>query len=847
MNENSKWKLSTQYGFFSIIVSLGLYMIIYTICDFYPVGKFSVLTWDLEAEYATFFAYLRRLLLGQDVTIFSQGISLGANSIGLLASYALSPLNFLLLFFREEHLALGIMLIIILKHGLTALTMYYFLIVKFNDLECSFNEKRKQYLLYAVLSIIYSMSGYAINNQFNLMWLDGMIILPLICAGLEIEERENKKGLAVFSLWMALISNFYIGYMLWIFSFLYFVFIRIENIKNSNWIKKSINYAKTVICAAGLGMILVLPLLHTLSLGNSGENEEGKVLELLKNVNWWKFILVGIGLLCIFLCKKRIHGLREVVWRKCKEYLREIKKWEEKHFVLSLIGDTILILSIAAVALKLINIYEYKGKVSKEVLYLPLKLFLGTFDIDEIIYGLPNIYVSGLIVMMVIYYFLNTEVKLEEKLVQGLLPSIIFVSMFVKNLDYIWHGFAVPHGSRYRYSFLFSFCLILIASNSVLYLWKEERETKKKIKCNVLMGMILSLWIAFSLYKYMSLDSKFLSIDKIVYTVIFYIMIMICFLKRKRTMMLSLMILLVCTELCFNGVLCLKNMSYRDYKDYQQEIVTINEIIGIIKDKDDGVYRIESPDGGVNNGLLYGYDSISHYSSVMPINSVNMLEEFGLKTKNTDNMQAKYNTEINATQAGLLNIKYIYSKKEIMKEGFIEILSYKGYRVYENLEWKQRGFIVAEDKITNSMEDFIEINDFIEQQVEQLNGNRSDCLEYFVVNNSLEDKYLVLSIADDKGWSVTLDGEKANIESAYGTLISIRIPEGEHEVIFQYQVPYLKLGATISILTLICILIANIQKRRKYFVIENTKPLAMLGKSVSGNGEDINKKSPMVY
>lgn len=812
-------KLKFYYGSIALIGSLSLYMIIYAICGFYPMGKWSVLTWDLEGEYITFFSYLRTMLLESSTTLYSQGMSLGSNTIGLLASYAMSPLNLLLLLFEEKFLPLGIMIVILLKHGLTALTMYYFLTIRYFYGDKNASENSRYYMLYAVLSIAYSLSGYGVNMQFNLMWLDGMIILPLICAGLEASERENKKGLAIFSLWTALISNFYIGYMLWIFSFIYFCFLRLEHGIKKEWFKKALNYIDIVVSALGLGMVLLLPLLYSLSLRNSEEEEGSKIADFLKNIGWNKVVLACMGLICIVILGITIYKRKDLLKKKYAGCINKIKVWSEQHFVVGLICELGLILIVAAALLKVINVYEYKGKVLKEVLYIPLKLFVGTFDVDEIIYGLPNIYVSSMVIIMVIYYFLNEEVKLKDKLIQSSLAFIIFVSMFVKRIDYIWHGFAYPHGSRYRYSFLFSFCLILIAAKSVSYIWKDkEKDINKKyrIRLNLRIGFVLSLWLAFSLYKYSSLGKAFLSVEKILFTVGFYIAVLACFLWKKRQhKAVYFMIFFICCELCCNGVLCLKSMTYREYEDYQREAEAITEIVGMLEEKDSGIYRIEASDGGVNKGLLYGYDSISHYSSVMPIQAANLLDEFGLKVPNMDNMLVRYKADTDAEQAGLLNIKYIYSKEKLEQDKFVEILSHKGYKVYENLAWKQRGGLISEEYITDNPKDFIGISNLLEQDGVQAYENKSSELKYNISNESGEDKYLLLTIADDRGWSAKLDGKTIDIEKAYGALMSVRIPAGTHEVTFLYQVPFLKVGAIISSVFLLTILGVNILKNRK--------------------------------
>ena len=811
MNKYVKNKDIVYYGLYTVVVSLGLYIVIYAICGFYPFGEFTTLTWDLEGQYVSFLSYFRQILLENDITLYSQVISLGSGTIGLIAYYLLSPFNVLLMLFELHNLPIGITIIILCKHCTSALVMFYFLYVKFSCFE--YDYRKNKYKVYSVLAVIYSLCGFAVNMQFNIMWLDGLIFLPLICAGLEKAERTDRKGLAVFSLWMALITNFYIGYMLWIFSFLYFVFLRLEYGKKENRIRKWFNYISIVLTALGLGMVLLLPLLYSLSLRNSGESKISKLIKLLNYGILIKLIFVFILLVIIgfYIYKnKKLRCNCKKVFLKISDV---INKYRRQNRVISLFIEIVVILIMAAFVLKIVNILEYKGKVTKEILYLPLKIFIGTFDVDEIRDGLPNVYVCSLVVILVIQFFLNAEIKMKEKLIYGSLPMFMLVSMFVKRIDYVWHGFAYPHGSNYRYSFLFSFCMILIAAKNIDYLWKDNKGDLKEeqIELNVIGGLIVSLAVIFSLYKYPSLGKEFLSNFKIVITVFFYIVTFGC-LKRRRTNKLIVMVLIVAIELCCNGVLCLRKLPYQTLEDYQKEVRNITEVLDVIEENEEGNYRIEIVSGRSNDALLYGYDSITHYSSMMPEQSALLLGEFDLTTENMDNMQVKYQAGMDAKKAGLLNIKYVISKEKLNQEGMVEICAQAGYRIYENLAWKQRGLLIAKEDITEEPKDFVKLNSELVKDVAQIDGIQDDKLKFYITNEADIEKYLVLSVADEKGWSAMVDGKSVDIEKAYGALISVSIPKGSHEVIFEYQVPYLRLGIFFSSLVLAGVFVVYIKK-----------------------------------
>lgn len=60
--------------------------------------------------------------------------------------------------------------------------------------------------------------------QHNTMWIDNLIYLPLILLGVENIIKNGKYKMFIITLSLAIMSNFYIGYMTCIFVALYFFY-----------------------------------------------------------------------------------------------------------------------------------------------------------------------------------------------------------------------------------------------------------------------------------------------------------------------------------------------------------------------------------------------------------------------------------------------------------------------------------------------------------------------------------------------------------------------------------------------------------------------------------------------
>ena len=70
--------------------------------------------------------------------------------------------------------------------------------------------------------------------------------------------------------------------------------------------------------------------------------------------------------------------------------------------------------------------------------------------------------------------------------------------------------------------------------------------------------------------------------------------------------------------------------------------------------------------------------------------------------------------------------------------------------------------------------------------------------------NASKDATLICSIPYDNGWSVYIDGKKAETNDIYGALISVNVPAGEHTVTLKYMPVNFILGC---IITSLCIII----------------------------------------
>lgn len=256
-----------QYAM-SFVLPVFLLLVIYMIWGQYPFGDRTLLIWDMDEQYAPFFAHLHSILHGDASALYSFSRALGGNMLNVSAYYLISPFNIIFYFFDAENIYIGILIVTLLKTGACGMAMQWFL------------NRRRQDGFSVIFSTAYALSAYMIGYQFNIFWIDSLILLPLVCDGIERLADEQKYLFYTITLALSVITNFYIGYMICIFSVLYFIcyFIFISDKRPYKEFKTVLIYIASSFLGGMLSMCVSLP---TLDIMRGGKN--GLSLSILKN------------------------------------------------------------------------------------------------------------------------------------------------------------------------------------------------------------------------------------------------------------------------------------------------------------------------------------------------------------------------------------------------------------------------------------------------------------------------------------------------------------------------------------------------------------------------------------
>lgn len=274
-------------------------------------------------------------------------------------------------------------------------------------------------------------------------------------------------------------------------------------------------------------------------------------------------------------------------------------------------------------------------------------------------------------------------------------------------------------------------------------------------------------------------------------------------------------------------------------QDFFREMyrVDLADCLNYLKENDPTFYRVEKDyiSGTVSmDSSGQGYRGISTYNSVMNGNVKEFVETCYPELFFADhNHYTFWNNVDDNWLAAFLGVKYILSGNGEPDETKYKLLDQVGsLYIHENVLDAQTAHFYTQDISEESLkelcteenreellgeaialEDGTEIGDASESQTlkseeqETAEQNSSVTLDApqkdSVVTGSVHaeaDGYALFMIPYEKGWSLTIDGEKAELLRGDIGFLACEVPEGDHTILLTFEAPGLKAGTIGSVL-----------------------------------------------
>lgn len=387
-----------RYVFLTTVLATVCIAVIYVIFSVFPFGSITVMRMDLYHQYGPLFAELYDRIVEHKSLLYSWNTGGGSSFLGNYLNYLSSPLSFLIFLFDKEDISYAITFIVAFKCILSATSFSYYLKKSFN---------KDNYFL-SVFGILYAFSAYFLAYYWNVMWLDAMIMLPLIALGIEKIFKTGDIKLYTASLVILFFANYYMGYMCCIFAVLYFFVCFINTYSNDGKLNENAVYKKKYSTKA---------LMNNVFINRGVKFAFASIIAAL---------ICAITLVPVFMILKNSSATSGTFPQTFKSYF-DLLDLITSHF--ALLETTI----------------RSSG--------------------DNV---LPNIYTGILTFILLPLFLVNNKIKLKEKATYVVL-IIFFVFCFNNNCaEYIWHAFHFPNDLPYRYSYMYSFIIAVMGYKTIL-------------------------------------------------------------------------------------------------------------------------------------------------------------------------------------------------------------------------------------------------------------------------------------------------------------------------------------------------------------------------------------------
>lgn len=244
---NRGWIYLLAFLFPVLIFTLG-----FALKGVYPFGENSALVVDGVHQYTAFYRELSEQL-GKGAGWTWSAHAMGYNFYGLFCYYLCSPFSFLiLLFMKFMYVNEAVTAVILIKAGLCSVSMAWYSGKKYPG----------RGSMAVSLGCMYALSDFLIGYYSNVMWLDCIMLLPVLAYLIEQLVHTGKWRGYCLVLGYCILTSYYMGFMLCTFAAFYYLaeLAAAESGRRPEKIRFSLlKFAGASVAGAGLAGITLIP------------------------------------------------------------------------------------------------------------------------------------------------------------------------------------------------------------------------------------------------------------------------------------------------------------------------------------------------------------------------------------------------------------------------------------------------------------------------------------------------------------------------------------------------------------------------------------------------------------
>ncbi len=246
MEEFKRFEKNTFISLLAFMIPALVMMLIFIAGQFAPFGKVSVLVADMRYQFVDYIGYMKSVFFGNNDMFYTFSKTFGGDMMGFASYYLFNPFYLILLLFPNDLLPVGIVVMMILITGSTGLCFHLMLRYIWGNRFSSL-----------IFSTAYAMMGFNVAYINCIHYFFSIMMLPLVIMGLFFMMKNRRPSIVyILSAALAVITNYYIGYMILIFTAAFFLCFMASGAIEYKDMKERIKNAWTVLYCTLLAVFL---------------------------------------------------------------------------------------------------------------------------------------------------------------------------------------------------------------------------------------------------------------------------------------------------------------------------------------------------------------------------------------------------------------------------------------------------------------------------------------------------------------------------------------------------------------------------------------------------------------
>ncbi len=324
--------------------------------------------------------------------------------------------------------------------------------------------------------------------------------------------------------------------------------------------------------------------------------------------------------------------------------------------------------------------YQNDHITNYNLLDLFKKTVIGTYD-GIIIRVTPFIYCGITVLIFFFSFFFVKSIKRERRAAVGMIMAFLIMSTFLLQVDKAWHIFQLPNWFPYRYAFVISFMMVLVASEAFL-----RSKNTSHVYYAAFVILLLVVYSVFFLRPSLGVSKTQIRMSVIFLVCAVVLIILFKHLPRAvtvrskrirlRILRFAMWIIFICVtsvELSVHAEYLLRGLNnehgFESYDGYYNYRKRTEELVKYAQEDDsrtggNGFYRlIQGFQRNYNEGIGLGYQSIAHYSSAYNRHLNDFLHRLGF----AQIYLWSSNSGSTLVTDALLSVKYVLTDPDIQK------------------------------------------------------------------------------------------------------------------------------------------------------------------------------------